>query len=383
MENSECKWNILTNGKWIAQAAVKLSPVANALPATVECGRVSYFDRAQGVMRDSIVLWSPPSAPVYYQSLDMILYYITMDNTITYPMIENANFPVVWNSDTSSWISLTIEVVIPIGAPVYVQRLTTKKSQIEHLIKHELYGADSWRLQMRCDDSVNNKLQFEQPSLLVLTPTGFSDNVKVTALSQSSTSSMLMNLNEYSRNNIYTKFDKTKIGDFLWLWYFDDDHITDNIMIRCKSKYHNNETQSSSKSQYLVSDVITFEYHLSDRREIMQRSVLGAVTKLLIVKKIFVNSNFYYEISLESPIDISDGAKLINDIEYIYPLSLFNIGDRPIKWIKQHLIAHENTLNPKLSSCYLYHAAFALPEQFVYAAEMLCVLMGGKPVTMV
>ena len=36
-----------------------------------------------------------------------------------------------------------------------------------------------------------------------------------------------------------------------------------------------------------------------------------------------------------------------------------------------------------LPSCFLYHAAIAMPKSLVYAAELLCLILGAKPVVMV
>jgi hypothetical protein len=64
-------------------------------------------------------------------------------------------------------------------------------------------------------------------------------------------------------------------------------------------------------------------------------------------------------------------------------ISLFVIGPRPIEWIRDYIVSHEKVLNPTLSSCFMYHGGTTIPQQFIYAAEILCVLMGGKPLAMV
>jgi len=40
-------------------------------------------------------------------------------------------------------------------------------------------------------------------------------------------------------------------------------------------------------------------------------------------------------------------------------------------------------LHERLSSCYFYHAAVSMPKAFIYAAEVLCVLLGAKPMAMI
>jgi hypothetical protein len=61
---------------------------------------------------------------------------------------------------------------------------------------------------------------------------------------------------------------------------------------------------------------------------------------------------------------------------------LIPIGRDALGYLHRHLVHKEGTPNG-MSSCYMYHAAVSMPQALIYAAEILCVLIGSKPVTLV
>lgn len=63
--------------------------------------------------------------------------------------------------------------------------------------------------------------------------------------------------------------------------------------------------------------------------------------------------------------------------------TLVPLSARPATFLVEHLRWKEHRVGARLSSCFLYHAAVTLPAPLVYAAELLCVLLGSKPVAMV
>ena len=60
----------------------------------------------------------------------------------------------------------------------------------------------------------------------------------------------------------------------------------------------------------------------------------------------------------------------------------FFIGSDLLGFIRRYLVYKDGTL-ADLPSCYLYHAGVSLPVSLVYAAEIVCVLMGAKAIAMV
>jgi hypothetical protein len=84
-----------------------------------------------------------------------------------------------------------------------------------------------------------------------------------------------------------------------------------------------------------------------------------------------------------SPYQITLTSKSQNDINITFQLSAaFFIGHDVISWISRYIDDHEGVFGD-LSSCFLYHAALAMPKPLVYAAEIICFLMGAKPVVMI
>ena len=70
-------------------------------------------------------------------------------------------------------------------------------------------------------------------------------------------------------------------------------------------------------------------------------------------------------------------------------VSCRNLGraDVVIRGIQAHLLALEKQRNPSSGgmtpACFLYHSSLSLPSPLVYAAEIVCLLMGAKPVVMI
>ena len=60
----------------------------------------------------------------------------------------------------------------------------------------------------------------------------------------------------------------------------------------------------------------------------------------------------------------------------------FFLGKDLLGFIRRYLVYKDGTL-ADLPSCYLYHAGVSLPVSLVYAAEIVCVLMGAKAIAMV
>ena len=71
--------------------------------------------------------------------------------------------------------------------------------------------------------------------------------------------------------------------------------------------------------------------------------------------------------------------------EHVSVRSLFNLHGtaHTLAYLRQYLGSHEHKFSDQVSSCYLYHAAIPFPQQLIYAAEVLCLLVGAKPVVMV
>jgi hypothetical protein len=62
--------------------------------------------------------------------------------------------------------------------------------------------------------------------------------------------------------------------------------------------------------------------------------------------------------------------------------AVFPIGRDVVGFLKRYIITKEGKPNG-MSSCFMYHAAATMPQALLYATEILCVLLGSKPLTLV
>jgi hypothetical protein len=101
----------------------------------------------------------------------------------------------------------------------------------------------------------------------------------------------------------------------------------------------------------------------------MERSLINMHTNLLSAHKSSEESS-------------SAVTYLMNNIQ-VEMLGVVNIGEDVVEWIHDHLKSHDGILNPEISSCFFYHGGMTIPDALVYAAEIVCVLIGAKPLTLV
>jgi hypothetical protein len=227
-------------------------------------------------------------------------------------------------------------------------------SQVVHLVGEERSGR-GWRLFLRVSDQdAGGELELQ----LALSKTGLEPQYRVKSLKKNHVSAYLKKQNR--------KVMKLQVGSFLWMWFHGEPAALGesrylafsggDFLLKCVGKL------SSNRGEKYV-----FQYYHSHRRVAMDRSVLSMHTSL--VTAIWNDDANALEWSL-------DGAPLMAD-------ALFAIGPDPVTWLRDYLVAHENFLAPGLSSCFMYHGGLSLPQQLIYAAEVVCVLIGAKPMTMV
>lgn len=178
-------------------------------------------------------------------------------------------------------------------------------------------------------------------------------------------------------------------GDYVWLWHTrvhrgpgnftsvgvsaTGDVTTGRIPLSERSSY-DNDWQTDEVSELLVrcksrsNSTLIFQYFHTDRRDVMRQSFLDRDTD-------------YFVVQLSPP-----GAAA-------QPLATFRgravqvkttivLGADIVNYVRRFLLMKEGKTHG-LSSCYMYHAAVSMPQALIYGAEILCVLIGSKPVTMV
>ncbi|KAJ1423696.1 hypothetical protein B484DRAFT_451807 [Ochromonadaceae sp. CCMP2298] len=164
-------------------------------------------------------------------------------------------------------------------------------------------------------------------------------------------------------------------GDFVWLWVSPSTEsvpvmstigaagditaslvssphteAVEELLVRCRSR--SNST-------------LVLDYFPSDRRDQFKQSMLDRGTKVLTIE--LGTSNVGAVQLAGKPVSLQS-ALLLGDV---------------LEYLRRYLIRKELSGVTGLSACYLYHAAVSMPQALVYAAEIMCVLMGAKPVTMI
>lgn len=61
---------------------------------------------------------------------------------------------------------------------------------------------------------------------------------------------------------------------------------------------------------------------------------------------------------------------------------IFFLSLQVVGFLRRYIETKEGRPNG-MSSCYMYHAAASMPQALLYATEILCVLLGFKPLTLV
>jgi hypothetical protein len=177
------------------------------------------------------------------------------------------------------------------------------------------------------------------------------------------------------------------VGDYLWLWMSAPPSLVgerkrEELLVKCISAY---------RSVYL------FEIYPAHRLEQMTQSLLSKNSRFLMVNR----ENLFFLTNSDEPAASGLGglkvkARFISsEIDSIQQSLDGSAGQlveisamihipkkRILYFILNYLLYKEKKLN-SLTSCFFYHAAVSIPQSLVYAAEMLCVAIGSKPVTMV
>lgn len=367
-EMSGPKWHYLSNKDWFEDRNIQLLNTGEDPLLYFRFSKVEYADGDQ--MATSVVLLSDPySLGFDKQSLSPLLATL-MDREEVAPPSPGTDYPILWDEATISWRDLMVLQTIPFGIPRVLSTSGKNKGATEavvHLINAEFLDLN-WRLSFRL---TNNGDEIEK--MIILDNNFLADGYYIAGGIDFKTrnSNDLMQL--YNKN-LQASVGNIKVGQYAWLWYQSSIFLgrschgsvcDNNLILKCVTAMNSSWGGVQDKSPY-QSDILVFQYFDSDRRDTMTRNPLSISTSYIIAT--WNRSLDRYEITI-------DGAPL-------QVHTLFVI-DEPIKWIADHLVTHDRLLNPTLSSCFLYHSGVTLPQQFIYAAEIICVLLGAKPVAMV
>lgn len=164
-------------------------------------------------------------------------------------------------------------------------------------------------------------------------------------------------------------------GEYFWMWQSidentdgsADDHdmgikgkeqITSELFVKCIARSDN---------------ILFFQAYPTHRMELMTQTM----TSKYLTYMLKINLHDFQIDDLEAetlPATLAGQAIQISSIMFL--------GKDVIGYLQEHLLYKDKKVNG-MSSCFLYHAAVSFPAALVYAAELLCVFLGAKPVAMV
>lgn len=385
-ETASNHWFWLMQGTWQQQPPLRLVCIDEKSDSPPYYYIVEYYDEATRAMAQSYLL------PFIADLADSGIGAVGTEGIID-PHGSRFSGPVYLNRTTSEWDSVTdLQSVAEMGKPYMVTdsagksslgvlvneeqsstggyMLTFKKYSFQQIeIKKKRINFADWKPNEQTipDDEVVVEIDSRGKPTPDFVVDGLSSSVKKNYL-----------------NSVRTTLDGIEEGDYLWLWYhsldcMDDDCNNSFISSSGGIKHFFDAEKNSMVDQLLLKCIsrtpskATFLAFPSDRRDTMHRTSLSLNSDLL-------------EMTFQH--DGKKNGKFLNPLisfmglTNLHVSSIFYIGKDVVDYIRKYLYSKENR-HPTLSSCYFYHAAVSLPQPLIYAAEIVCVLIGAKPVTMV
>jgi hypothetical protein len=157
-------------------------------------------------------------------------------------------------------------------------------------------------------------------------------------------------------------------GEYLWLWLAPSpvDPATFDFTTYIQGEVDDKADELLVKCVGRSNSTLLFQYYPTDRLKAMKQSVLLSDTDFFSVELSGDVSSF--QLSLRH--------------RTLALHAVFPIGKHVISFLQRYILTKEGHPNG-MSSCYMYHAAASMPQALLYATEILCVLMGYKPLTLV
>jgi hypothetical protein len=235
------------------------------------------------------------------------------------------------------------------------------------------------------------------------------------------------------KSMLYT-FENIRPGEYMWIWYSNEqpqrqqnqpfkapgNDVLHSVAI---PRDVNQVSELLLRLKSRSNSTLVFEYYMTDRRDIMHQSVLERDTDFLVMRLPRTTAaatgggngggGDNGATSAGTGTGTGAGAGVVSEGvttatggsaggltlsaatqellllptvtfrgKQVQLKSVANLGSDILNYLRRFLLRKEGQIHG-LSSCYMYHAAVSLPQALVYAAEILCVLLGSKPVTMV
>lgn len=352
-DNSGAIWYWLQKGNWQEQKALKVvcldadEDTSENLAPQSRMFNIEYFDPTSTNPHESDLVLNPTNSIANLLESKSASF-----DSITTPLhlIKGLFLDV----EQDRWLEIeAFEPIAAVGCPskIFIEdKGPPNRASIGHLINDEHAGLGSWRLTFLRDGTISSSLSAPNDRLMIIVNGNTGPTVGYTIqpfgntidIEKKYTEAMLHRLGSVSK------------GEYLWLWFSTTQsnlEIHDQLFLECVG---------------VTNEKAIFKYAVSDRREVMEQTVLSKDTNY--VTMLFDSSN-------NTPVFEFQGSDIILH-------GGFNLGSNALGYIKNYLLSMEGVLGD-MSSCYFYHAAVTLPKALVYAAEIMCVLMGAKPLTLI
>lgn len=332
------------------------------------------------------------------------------------------------SSDDEGLVLRDFKLICSMGKVVRVTDGDNNRSSLARLVNHELGADQSWRITLRRADS---HLHFSEnnpiPKMAASLKNNFQDDKTWNDKAEirmrlKSDGTIIENLSlqplrksEYLRNyrRQVNDIKQTQVGDYLWTWlrHSYSRNITSALLGATAASGEEEPiapTSDSIEEVFLLcvgkSDTHwLFRLYPFNRRDQMEQSILTRDTEVVQIaitpphassSQTCDNSNKHslltefeslhdYNVSSldRVSVHIESGADLVT--KHYHLLDVMFVGRNPMQLIKNYIYEKEGVLAEDVSSCYMYHAGVSIPASLIYATEVMCVLVGAKPVNLV
>jgi hypothetical protein len=435
--DSDHQWKWLIDMKWQEQPNMRAICKDTYKPGIVYY-EIEYFDQ---ITRQAVKSAFVPDLNPYILSLHQQLNqrfdqssFLSKEANLLIP------FPSYFEVSTRTWRLLDgITVIAEFGSPVMISRAKqqtgTSESYIGVLVNEEHSGKFGWRLAFRNYAFSHMRNATSKPKTthtLVLEPSitqvaykPFKSTLAAAGVSPTvSSASQEGGFVEYTeeeeqeytieidnsgclddykleplpntvRRNVYRSmqhsWETIRPGDYVWLWHTrvhrgpgnvsyssvtaSGEVLPGGLTMADRSSY-DNDWQTDEVAELLVrcksrsNSTLVFQYFHTDRRDVMRQSHLERDTDYFVVR-----------LPAAGAVPVTQPAVTFRG-RAVQVRTLIVLGSDILNYVRRFLLTKEGKTHG-LSSCYMYHAAVSMPQALIYAAEILCVLIGSKPVTMV
>ena len=374
-ESDKSKWNVLNNRSWQTDDGISVKCTRGQVGThfySVQHAGSSYSTLLVETRLVDTTIGSSADPPLPAKAPSMIT--LNLGSSLG----SSGTSYSYWHLHTKSWISFrrSEAVCFARGMPVWVKTIARGKSIQPAMLITDEGITNGWALYFRLSDKgseVERRVEVGTEGLL--------NGVGIEELS---TEEMEVMVKKFD-----TAIAMSKQGSYLWAWLKVGMNDVEPYILRCEGTSDQLWGEDDSKVGGL-STISVFSYHDSNRRHIMQRSVLDRHTERLVVTRKEIGRLNNRAVGAEGQLFDQPTEELSSSYTYtlngkhsVKLLGLVSIGPDAISWIQDYLNSHDGILASDVPSCFFYHGGQAIPEPFVYAAEILCVLMGAKPLSMV